>query len=161
MNFRETFETSIRYGYFKEIESGASIRLENGDWLINAKYGKYAPNLTFVVDEDHKKLGWTEMNTEEKEAINILWDGSPDYMIGDFWVSKKGTRCFKPKADGKHLLIRNSWGGCFNDSRGCEEDKIKDDVLYKRRASSNGGGSGNTYYIFPVNFRKSYSLEDI
>lgn len=159
-NYRETYEKDYAYGYFKEIKAGIAISLDSGEWLIH-KYGKYAPDMTFVVDEDHVNLGWTEMSVEEKKALNVLWDGSPDYMIGDFWVSKKGTKCFRPKADGKHLLIRNSWGGCFDDSRGREEDQLKDAAIYKRRAASNGGGSGNTYYVLPVNWRKKVSIDDI
>lgn len=152
-----------RYGkenlLFKEISDGKAIEINTGENLIN-RYGRYSPAITFVVPASEENVEWTAMDTAETR-INIDWDGDPRFIVGDYWVSKKGTRCFRPNKDGKHLLIENEWGGCFNPTRGNEYEAIKDVALYSKRAASNGGGLGSNYYILPNGYRRIYTLDEI
>lgn len=78
-------------------------------------------------------------------------------LRGDYWKSEKGTNCFRPKADGKHILVQESWG--HRHDRGDLE--MEDGMVYFRRASSNGGGNGYTYAILPFGWTKEISLDDI
>ena len=66
--------------------------------------------------------------------MNIDFNGWTSFMFGDFWVSKKGDACFRPldAVLAKHILVKVSWGGSYNHTRGrepSEVDQIKD-VLY-------------------------------
>ena len=122
-------------------------------FLIN-EFGKYHPNICFVID---KEFDLNECNGpmnpleffEDYEVpanMNIDFNGWTSFMFGDFWVSKKGDACFRPMDAvlAKHILIKVSWGGSYNHTRGrepSEVDQIKD-VLYFRHATSNGGGEG-------------------
>jgi hypothetical protein len=133
-----------------------SITLTNGEELIN-RYGKYQPNLTFLINEKNASMVWENVPKE----ININFDGDPLSLPGDYWVSKKGTHCFRPNPNGKHILVRVDWGGCFISSRGEEYEETKPLALFAKRASSNGGGTGYNFYIFDKNFRREVSIEDI
>jgi hypothetical protein len=127
------------------------IKLNNGEFLLKS-YGKYSPNLTFVLPNEDGLI-WGETHAK---AFNL--DGRHmSCMVGDFWTSLKGTNCFKPKKNGRHILVYESWGG-----GGDRGDLVEhDDMLYFRRASSNGGGTGNTYAVLPVNWKASVSVDDI
>lgn len=138
-------------------------------FLVN-EFGKYHPNICFVVD---KEFNLNEYNTpinplefiEDYEVtanMNVDFNGEPKFLFGDFWISKKGEACFRPKdaMEAKHMLIRSSWGGSYNQTRGrkpSEVEQIKD-VLYFRHATSNGGGEGYDYWVVPVGFR--YIIHD-
>lgn len=137
------------------------------------QFGKYNPNMTFIIPKvfnlgkDGKPVSPISY-TEDKEVIdnmNLDFDGSAAFIFGDFWHSKKGGACFRPKdpMQAKHILIRVDWGGCFNSHRGTYEDEAAsiDGVLYFRRASSNGGGSGYDYWVVPVGFTRIIHDEEI
>jgi hypothetical protein len=137
-------------------------KLDNGQWLY-LDYGKYRPNLTFVLDE-------IPIDTEMNESIDFLpWkeihmnyyniDGRViDVLPGNFWVSKKGTSCFHPTMEGaKHHLLRERWG----ERRDRGDLSEEEGALYFRRASSNGGGRGFTYMVVNRDWRKSISIDDI
>ena len=132
------------------------VELTNGEVLCN-RFGKYQPNLCFVLNEEGAQLGWDD----KIPNLNLEFDGDLDYIPGDFWVSKKGTHCFRPKKDGKHILLRVNWGGCFVSTRGCEYEEVKPLAIFSRRAGSNGGGTGYNFYIFDKNFHREVSIEDI
>lgn len=132
-------------------------------FMVN-QFGKYQPNITFLVPKE-VNLGKNGKpmspltyvaDKEITDNMNIDFDGSAAFMFGDFWVSKKGGACFRPKSPtkAKHLLIRVDWGGAFNDHRGVYPGDAKKigELLYFRRASSNGGGSGYDYWVLPVGF---------
>ena len=144
---------------FKEIFDDRALVLTNGEYLIN-RYDKYDPGLTFIIHPSEENVEWTSMETSNTR-LNIDWDGDPRFLVGDYWVSKKGTRCFRPNNDGNHLLVENEWGGCFNATRGNEYDELKKDSLYSKRSVSNGGGLGSNFYILPNGYRKTYSIDEI
>lgn len=132
------------------------IELTNGELLIK-RYGKYTPNLTFILNEDGKHIVWSKNIPD----LNINFDGEAKFIPGEFWVSKKGTKCFRPKVNGPHVLIRINWGGCFERSRGYEFEQVSPLAIYSRRASSNGGGSGFNFYVFQKDFRHEVSIDEI
>lgn len=137
-------------------------------FLVNM-FGKYNPNITFVVDKvfaigkNSKPLSPISYMSDKSmtDNMNIDFDGSAEFMYGDYWVSKKGGACFRPKSplEAKHLLIRVDWGGCFDHHRGCyEEEAYASGAIYFRRASSNGGGAGYDYWVLPVGY--TYRMRD-
>ena len=136
-------------------------------FLVN-RFGKYQPNLCFVIpkvfdmgidgkvidplkgDRDEAVTG--EMNIDFRSTKSY----SPKFIFGDYWVSKKGTRCFRPKRpkEAKHLLIEVDWGGPFGGPRGQTQAYASSvGALYFRRASSNGGGVSKDYWVVPVGFK--------
>ena len=136
-----------------------AILLDSNKYLVN-DYGKYCSGITFIIAP--RDIPNYEYFTDRRlrESLNIFWDGTPSFMYGNYWKSKKGSNCFAPcdKGHAKHLLIRLDWGGCFNSSRGSTEVQ---NTLYSRRASSNGGGTGYSYYIIPIDSKNTYSEDDI
>jgi hypothetical protein len=154
-DLRDTWPEIYEEGYR---DGEPVIELTNGEKLIK-RYGKYKPNVCFLLNDANKEIVWEDA---PKDLFNIAWDSSHlEIMPGDFWLSKKGTKCFRPSKDGKHVLVRNNWGGCFEHSSGREFEEIKDLAIYARVARSNGGGAGNNYYVFPKDFRKEVSIDDI
>lgn len=130
-----------------------TIKLDNGEFLTN-DYGKYAPDLTFLHKDE--KIQWVR---KHDLSVFNLPAGGINYLIGDFFTSKKGTKCFRIKDNGKHILISDDWGGAFNSYRG--RTLPKEGSLHYRRASSNGGGSGVDYAIYERGWKYTISLEDI
>lgn len=136
---------------------------EAGDGFLVNRFGKYAPNMTFVVgrefelDSESRPVNPLEMTSDREvtESFNLDLDGKADFLFGDFWRSKKGGACFRPKdpSRAKHLLVRVDWGGAFDRSRGYCGNAVKEcDAIYFRVASSNGGGTGYDYWVLPVGY---------
>lgn len=155
----------------REMFGEACYETETG-FLVNV-FGKYKPNITFVIDKEVEldakgnpinPLHYSS-DREITDGMNMNFDGDADFMFGDFWRSKKGGACFRPKNPkfAKDLLVRVSWGGCFNSHRGTYSDEAKaiDGVKYFRRASSNGGGAGNDYWVVPVGFSRVLHIEEV
>ncbi len=152
-------------------ENDRCFETETG-FLVN-DFGKYRPNITFVIPKvfdlgkDGKPLNPIAYvkDPEVTGNMNLDFDGSPAFIFGDFWRSKKGGACFRPKnpMQAKHLLIRVDWGGCFNNHRGNHSEEVQDinELLYFRRASSNGGGSGYDYWVLPVGYSRTLHLEEV
>ena len=131
------------------------VELDGGrQWLYN-DHGKYAPKVTFVglktpFMPTYKKVAAAEFNLER---------GDISALEGRFFVSKKGTKCFEIEAGGPHQLVKDSWGGCFNNYRGGQLGKLKS--LYEIRRCSNGGGAGCDYAIVAKGERYQLSVDDI
>lgn len=142
------------------------FQLDTGKLYIK-HYGKYTSGLGIIVDPLDLSIvnplkGYIKLfrETMKKSDLN-LGDGTLDVMRGTFFTSKKGTKIFRVEADGKHLFLRDDWGGCFNSYRGGKLPKESDGALYYRRASSNGGGSGYDYAIVPVGWTNVLSEDDL
>ena len=144
------------------------VILDSGDFYIK-DYGKYKSGLGLIISKNDKHyvccpiqgiIKLYNYSVMKKADLN-LGNGSVEYMVGDYFVSKKGTKIFKVKDGGKHLLLRDHWGGCFNDYRGGKLPKEDDGALYYRRASSNGGGAGYDYAVVPVGWRNKLTEEDL
>ena len=141
-------------------------------FLVNI-FGKYCPNITFVVgkevelDANGKSINPLHYSSDREvtNSMNMDFDGEATFMFGDFWRSKKGGACFRPKNPkvAKDLLVRVSWGGCFNSHRGTYSDEANaiEGVKYFRRASSNGGGAGYDYWVMPVGFSRVLHIDDV
>ena len=129
-------------------------RLDNGKFIYKDD-GKYRSNLTIIsekeIPNDAQERATTAYNTDAT-TFNL-----PSRVItvvkGKYWVSPKGTHCFEVRGDGAHYLCKEDWGG--GGDRG--DINHEPDFLYFRRASSNGGGLGNTWFVIPTNYRKVMS----
>ena len=135
------------------------------EFLIN-HFGKYAPNVTYIlakevwVDENGAPVCPIEMFPDKElgYSTNLIFDGNPSFLFGDFWRSRKGGACFRPKDPeaAKHMLIRVDWGGSCNPTNGKSFAEAKaqagEDLLYFRRASSNGGGTGYDFWVLPIGY---------
>lgn len=134
--------------------------------------GKYDPRLCFVLDKyfqldgNANPINPIEYFGDKKvtDNMNIDFNGLARFMFGDYWVSKKGTKCFKIKnpTEAKHMLIQVDWGGAFNKSRGLDNDAVNaiPEILYYHKATSHGGGTGCDYLVVPVGFSKSLYDEE-
>ena len=135
------------------------IVLDNGDWLVK-HYEKYQSGLTILHKPDFNPFNFTGQQVDN-ESFNLHHEGSFRIINGEFFVSKKGTKCFRAYPDGDDQLVCHSWGGAFNTSRPYGKDTFGEDAKYYRNASSNGGGQGNEWVVLPRGWTKTVSEDDI
>lgn len=135
------------------------VKIEGG--YLRNYHGKYLANITLLAKTE-KELDIDALRTETKtlKEMNIIYTGKAIYEVfGTFFISKKGSNCFRIDKNGKDVLIGVDWGGSFNKSRGIE--KLNDyNYLYFRSASSNGGGTGIDWIILERSYIKKWSEED-
>lgn len=120
---------------------------------------KYGSNLVFICEtlENAKNLKFNNFGFE-----NYLDCNSVEVCYGNFEKEQKwlGNTLFYPttKEEASHALIKGDWGGSFNhtDASSLIERLEKYNIVYKRNASSNGGGAGVVYYVI-----KKEDLEDL
>ena len=157
-NIRTLANVKALYGD-KVIETAKSF-------IVNA-YGKYNPNISFVLDKDFSgdPLEYRkDAPTKELVANTGISFGTSEsgvsVLFGDFWLSRSGKPHFRPKSYklATHVIIRADWGGfSYPGTRG--RWSAPDGVAYFRRASSNGGGTGYDYYVVPVGYRLIHDEE--
>lgn len=140
-------------GRLVEIPTKNYNKLNNGKYLI-LDYGKYQSGLCII-----HSLPLIEWIKKDSKNFNLP-QGNIEVIYGDFFISKKGTKCFeiKDKKNAKHILISDEWGGAFNSYRG---RTLPENGLYFKRARSNGGGAGVDYAIFDKEWKHSLSIDDI
>lgn len=138
-----------RYGI---LPGSNAILLDNGNYLIN---DRFASKLTFIVNHNEVELYSFKENNTLREQINTMWGGAPKFMYGKYWVSKKGTKCFKPSTleTASHILVEVSW----NKYSKCQGDTKFNNIIYSRITSSRSGQSGTNYYVISVNSLCVYS----
>lgn len=150
----------------RELFKSEKVFATDSGFIFN-DFGKYCPNLTFVIDREFNldengkvisPINYIE-DREVTDSFNLDLNGEAKILFGDFWRSQKGGACFRPKdaKKAKHILVRVNWGGAFKSSRGFNGNGVHDcGALYFRCASSNGGGSGCDYWILPVGYVHQY-----
>lgn len=126
------------------------IVLTNGKFLIKS-YGKYGAHLCFI--SPVPRLDWEKATRMQFNLPN----GELKQLTGEYFVSKKGTKCFRI-GDGPHIILQDDWGGAFNKYRG---RTLPEDQVYFRRASSNGGGCGYDYAIVPKDWKLQITEDDL
>ena len=149
----------------KAYETEKVFETEKG-FLVNM-FGKYQPNVSFIVPKEHEldEKGNAVPYTvfiEDKDItseMDMEWNGEPEILFGDFWRSKKGGACFRPKAADKaqHILVKVHWGGSYRLGTGRPEGIPG--ALYFHRSVSNQGALGYDYYVFPVGCKQFVSEE--
>lgn len=135
-------------------------------FIVNA-YGKYNPNISFVLDKDFSgdPLEYRRDTPTKEMVANMGIDfgtseSGVSVLFGDFWLSRSGKPHFRPKSYklATHVIIRADWGGfSYPGTRG--RWSAPDGVAYFRRASSNGGGTGYDYYVVPVGYHLIHDEE--
>lgn len=151
-NIHTLADVKAMYGE-KVIETGTSF-------VVNA-YGKYQPNISFVLAKEFSgdPLAYRS-DTPTREMIAGLGfdfgtsESAVNVLFGDFWLSKAGKPHFRPKSPqvATHVLLRAGWGGGHGGSLTRGRWEAPEGVVYFRRAASNGGGTGNDYYVLPVGY---------
>ena len=138
------------------ILGGNTVLLDKDYYLVNW-YGKYNPQMTFLVTwETIQNFFWSKPDY----FMNVIFDGEPHFMYGDYWVSRKGKHCFRPlpKDHAEHMLVKVEWER-EKGARG-RNLELEEVALYYHRARSRGGGIGNTYYVLPKGYIHKEKLED-
>ncbi len=146
----------------------SELVFETRDCFLVKQFGKYLPNLVFVLskefslDKDGKPISPVRYvrDVNITDNMNLVFNGDPKILFGDYWISRKGSRCFRPKnpLNAKHLLVKVAWGGAdeTHGSRGNYPEDIPAGVLYFRHARSHAGGMGYDYWVIPVEYHASY-----
>lgn len=129
------------------------IQLSEGKFLLR-DFSKYGSGLCLISEEP--KVSWERVDPTDFN----LPSGDLEALYGVFFISKKGTPCFEelPKEHASHILLMDKWGVGFSKYRG---RTLPQDGLYYHRASSNGGGFGFDYAIFPIGWKQMVSIEDL
>lgn len=142
--------------FHKRVDMEGIITLDNGKFLIR-DFDKYRSGLCFV--SSIPVIPFTEVSPSD---LNLP-KGCLKAVYGFFYLSKKGTKCFKcsSKEQATHMLLQDNWGGPFNSYRGNTLPGVESGALYYHRASSNGGGSGYDYAVVPSNWNYSLSEDEI
>lgn len=148
-------------GFYFDGKDKNIVKLDDGRYIY-FNFGKYKPNLNFLINEDFLLKGIKyEKDDELKKQFNLKYSGSMFFLKGKFFISKKGSKFFDLTSQEKpHVLVKIAWGGAFNTSRGIEKEDIPKEALHFRKARSNGGGLGNDYLVLPKDFRMTYSIDD-
>lgn len=128
------------------------IKTKDGPF-IRKEYGKYRPNLLIIADkpEDYefKFISSEEFNLSEEKELGVL--------RGFYFKTKKGADAFRIARNGTHLLLYSNWHGRDDNDSLLEEI----DHLYRRNASSNGGGTGTEYVIIEKKKKAELKLEEL
>ena len=159
------YKKIVRHGNMTDLwKMRCSLLLLNNDILIS-DCGKYNPDIVFVLKDEYKSYiyEYEPMPNDMRTALNIPWDGEPTVMYGRYWISRKGSVCFTPTSTemATHLLIKNSWGGAFDNTRGREYDLVSKMAEYSKAAASNGGGMGYSYYVLKIGVKNVITIDDI
>lgn len=134
--------------------------------------GKYCSGITLEIPQEwkldkHKEpinpINFREVR-ELTDGMNIDFDGDAKVLLGKYRLSKNGKPVFEltePKS-AKDVMIRVSWGGAFNKTRGQTNSYAKETgAKFFVGKSSNGRGMGCDYWILPVEFVKDREERDV
>ena len=145
----------------------------NGNRKFNViDAGKYHSGITIEIPQewiiDKSRRPESPINyissKELTDGMNIDFDGDASILLGRYRLSKNGRPVFEltEPTEAEYTLVRVSWGGAFNKTRGQYEDYAKEvGAEFFRRSSSNGGGAGNDYWILPVSFVRDMEPRDV
>ncbi len=145
----------------------------NGNRKFNVvDAGKYHSGITIEVPQewtiDTRRTPESPISyisaKELTDGMNIDFDGDASILLGRYRLSKNGRPVFEltEPTKARDTLVRVSWGGAFNRTRGQYEDYAKEiGASFFTRRSSNGGGAGNDYWILPVDFVRDMKPRDV
>lgn len=135
----------------------------NGNNFNYVNVGKYASGCTLVIPQE-----WNldcdgkpespiryESVPELTDNMNIEFDGCATVLFGMYHVSQAGKPVFKITSPDKaqDIIVRVNWGGAFSKTSGYRMWSAPQiGEKYYLRASSNGGGVGCDYWVFPIGF---------
>lgn len=130
--------------------SGITIEIPQA-WTVNKKRKLESP----ISYKSAKEL---------TDGMNVDFDGDASILLGRYRLSKNGRPVFEltRPTKAKDTLVKVSWGGAFNRTRGQDKDYAEEvGASFFTRRSSNGGGAGNDYWILPVDFVKDMDSRDV
>ena len=145
----------------------------NGNRKFNVvDSGKYHSGITIEIPQewtiDKKRRPEIPIryisSKELTNGMNIDFDGDASILLGRYRLSKNGKPVFEltEPTKARDTLIKVSWGGAFNRTRGQYRDYAKEvGASFFTRRSSNGGGAGNDYWILPVDFVRDMEPRDV
>lgn len=150
-SIRNLADVKKQYGQ-KVVETATSF-------VVNA-YGKYQPNVSFVLAKDFSgdplKYRGDAPTSAMVAQLGLDFgtsESSLSVLFGDFWLSQAKKPHFRPRSPqvATHVMVAANWGGVSNPRlRG--RWSAPEGTTYFRRAASNGGGVGIDYYVLPIGY---------
>ncbi len=131
-------------------KSGITIEIPQ-EWNINKNRKPESP-INYIV---YREL---------TDGMNIDFNGDSSILLGRYRLSKNGRPVFEitEPTKSKDILIKVSWGGAFNTTRGRYSNYAKEiGAEFFTKRSSNGRGAGNDYWILPVDFVRDMESRDV
>lgn len=144
----------------------------NGNNFNYVNVGKYASGCTLVIPQEwsldcdgkpESPIRYSE-TPEITDNMNIEFDGRATVLFGMYHVSQAGKPVFKITSPDKaqDILVRVNWGGAFSKTSGYRMWSVpKIGEKYYLRASSNGRGVGNDYWVFAIGFVYKSDSKDV
>lgn len=129
---------------------------------ITPDFGKFRSRLIWIFLDGEVDTMVPDTNDPKWNFLRGIDARSFQVFPGIFGKTKKGKNAFyfSTFEHSPHILVCASWGGAFERSRGHVEEWVERKAIYNHRASSNGGGVGNTWLVFDVNDLPKLTLDD-
>lgn len=155
------------------------MKLKDGSLIVEDLKDKYCTGLTFIIKDEISASMFYEFFTgdiptrgyfhypelNKKMSDFNLGSGYITVLPGRYFSTKKNTQCFEVDKDGPELLLRDEWGGSYNNYKGHTLEKILlcDDNrdLWNLRTESKNGGEGIDYIIIPKDMKYEISIDDL
>jgi len=144
------------------------IELNNGEYMIN-RFGKWEPNLCLLFNREFRYIDsehdWTiDLPSldlvEASRLFNYNVVHCTKVVPGDYWISRKGTKCFRVKElDSNHshwLIIQKSKNSRYHQLMGLEDNKK---VCHKRIWYTGTRKTREAYFVVPRDFRVAVEFE--
>ena len=145
----------------------------NGNRKFNVvDVGKYRPGITIEIPQewtiDKKRQPESPISyipaKELTDGMNIDFDGDARILLGKYRLSKNGKPVFEltEPTKAKDTLVRVTWGGSLNRTRGSNSNYAKEvGASFFAKRASNGRGLGSDYWILPVDFVRDMEPRDV
>jgi len=147
----------------KELYKGWTVYEMDTCYIVKA-LGRHDPDIDFILTKDFT-IGndgepvdpcQFENDWELTKYMGIDFDGDVSYLFGDFFHSKKGSACFRPKnpIKAQHLLICVSWGRNIRTGLGISKEQAHAlGALFYRYKPMKDHKNGWDYLVLPVEYR--------
>lgn len=147
-------------GYILDGERKNVVQLANEKYMLFHK-DKYESQLNIILNDLDTPLSKLFKKDAGLNAqLNLDYTGDMTFLRGKFFLSKKGTPTFDTTGAHEHVLVRVEWGGAFNKSTGIVKSNLPKNIVYEKYRTSNGGRMGVDYIVLPLQYRKTYTVDD-
>lgn len=134
--------------------------LENGKFIFS-DFSRYGSKLNLILEDLNVSVGElftanTHKNVDLISKLKLDFSGIAEILEGNFIKIRRGNSFFNVTDKEKsHFLIKIKWGGSYHPrSRGLNERRSFNGILYLERISSNKGELGIDYIVVPKDFQQ-------